>query len=142
MNLDIESEIMYKLKWLDMFSDELIGLEEGTPAQILEHILKKKWTLDSTDHDMIVMWHKFNYLEKGEKKQIESHMVAIGDDETNTAMSKTVGLPLAITAKLILQGKINLSGVHIPTRKELYEPVLEELEKMGFEFSERSVEPS
>lgn len=140
MNLDMDSEIMYKLKWLEIFSDELVGLKEGTPAQVLEHILKKKWTLDETDRDMIVMWHKFNYLENGVPKQIESHMVAIGDDDVNTAMSKTVGLPLAITAKLILQGKINLSGVHVPTKKQLYEPVLEELEKMGFEFSEREVE--
>ncbi len=142
MNLDIDDEIMYKIKWLGLFSDELIGLDNGTPAQILEHILKKKWTLDSSDHDMIVMWHKFNYLDNGQEKQVESHMVAIGDDDTNTAMSKTVGLPLAITAKLILQNKINLSGVHIPTRKEIYEPVLEELGQMGFEFSERSVDPS
>jgi saccharopine dehydrogenase-like NADP-dependent oxidoreductase len=67
-------------------------------------------------------------------------MVAIGDDETNTAMSKTVGFPLAIAAKLILQGKIDLTGVHIPTKKEIYRPVLAELEKMGFEFSERVVE--
>ncbi|MEP5612608.1 MAG: saccharopine dehydrogenase C-terminal domain-containing protein [Cyclobacteriaceae bacterium] len=142
LNLDMEAEIMFKLKWLDLFSDELVGLEKGTPAQILEHILKKKWTLDETDHDMIVMWHKFNYLENGEMRQVESHMVAIGDDETNTAMSKTVGLPLAIAAKLILQGKIDLSGVHIPTRKEIYEPVLKELEQMGFEFSERVVDPT
>lgn len=140
MNLDMESEIMYKLKWMNMFSDELVGLKEGTPAQVLEHILKKKWTLDETDRDMIVMWHKFNYLDKGQAKQIESHMVAVGDDDVNTAMSKTVGLPLAITAKLILQGKINLAGVHIPTKKELYAPVLDELGKMGFEFSERAVE--
>ncbi|MEQ9404247.1 MAG: saccharopine dehydrogenase NADP-binding domain-containing protein [Cyclobacteriaceae bacterium] len=142
MNLDMESEIMYKLNWLGMFSDELIGLEKGTPAQILEHILKKKWTLDEADRDMIVMWHKFNYLENGVPKQIESNMVAIGDDAINTAMSKTVGLPLAIAAKLIMQGKIDLTGVHIPTQKEIYKPVLEELENMGFEFSEREVDPA
>ena len=142
MNLDIESDIMYKIKWLDMFTDELVGIDSGTPAQILEHILKKKWTLDESDQDMIVMWHKFNYLENGAPKQIESHMVAIGDDDKNTAMSKTVGLPLAIAAKLVMQGKIDLTGVHIPTKKEIYEPVLEELEKLGFEFSERSVDPT
>jgi saccharopine dehydrogenase (NADP+, L-glutamate forming) len=140
MNLDMESDIMYKFKWLGMFSEELVGLDRGTPAQILEHILKKKWTLDPSEHDMIVMWHKFNFIENGMPKQIESHMVAIGDDETNTAMSKTVGFPLAIAAKLILQGKIDLTGVHIPTKKEIYRPVLAELEKMGFEFSERVVE--
>ena len=139
MNLDMESEIMYKMEWLGMFSEELIGLEKGSPAQILEHLLKKKWTLDASDHDMIVMWHKFNYYENGVEKQIESNMIAIGD-ETSTAMSKTVGLPLAIVAKLIMQGKINLSGVHTPTQKEIYEPVLAELEQIGFEFSERLVE--
>ena len=139
MNLDIESEIMYKLRWLGVFSDELVGIKKGTPAQILEHLLKKKWTLDPSDRDMIVMWHKFNYLENGTPRQIEAHMVAIGDDETNTAMSKTVGLPLAIAAKLILQNKLAINGVHIPTNKIIYNPVLDELEKMGFEFSEREV---
>ncbi|MEM6830955.1 MAG: saccharopine dehydrogenase C-terminal domain-containing protein [Bacteroidota bacterium] len=142
MNLDIDSEIMYKLKWLDVFSDEPVGLDKGTPAQILEHILKKKWTLSETDQDMIVMWHKFNYLSDGVPKQIESHMVAVGDDALNTAMSKTVGLPLAITAKLILQNRIKLSGVHIPTHSLIYGPVLNELERLGFEFSEREVEVS
>ncbi|MEM9339489.1 MAG: saccharopine dehydrogenase family protein [Bacteroidota bacterium] len=142
MNLDIDSEIMYKLKWLDVFSDEPVGLDKGTPAQILEHILKKKWTLNETDQDMIVMWHKFNYLSDGVPKQIESHMVAVGDDALNTAMSKTVGLPLAITAKLILQNRIKLSGVHIPTHSLIYGPVLNELERLGFEFSEREVEVS
>ncbi|MBV6644699.1 MAG: saccharopine dehydrogenase NADP-binding domain-containing protein [Cyclobacteriaceae bacterium] len=137
MNIGLESEEMYKLKWLGIFDDELIGIEEGTPAQILEHILKKKWSLDNSDRDMIVMWHKFDYLENGRPKQIQSHMVAIGDDEVNTAMSKTVGLPLAVTTKLILQGKINATGVHLPTEKVIYEPVLAELENMGFEFSER-----
>lgn len=141
LNLDMESEIMYKLKWLGLFSDELVGLDNGTPAQILEHILKKKWTLDANDRDMIVMWHKFNYVEQGTLKQTESHMVAIGDDDIHTAMSKTVGLPLAITSKLILQGKLSpLKGLQLPTNQLIYEPVLAELEQLGFEFSEREVE--
>ena len=67
-------------------------------------------------------------------------MVALGDDDVNTAMSKTVGLPLAITAKLILQGKINLTGGHVPIKKEIYLPVLEELNQIGFEFSESETE--
>ncbi len=64
-------------------------------------------------------------------------MVAVGDDAVNTAMSKTVGLPLAIAAKLLLQGRIKVNGVQIPTVKAIYDPVLSELESMGFEFSER-----
>lgn len=140
LNIGMESEEMYKLKWLDLFSDELVGLTKGTPAQILEHILKKKWTLDENDLDLIVMWHKFNYLENGNPKQIQAHMVVKGEDQTNTAMSKTVGLPLAMAAKHILSGKINRPGVHIPTHKDIYEPILAELEKVGFEFREREID--
>ena len=140
LNIGLESEIMYRLKWLGMFDDTLVGLKQGTPAQILEHILKKKWTIQPNDKDMIVMWHKFDFLENGIPRQIQSHMVVIGENSTDTGMSKTVGLPLAITAKLILNGKINLTGIQIPTVKELYEPVLMELDKMGFEFQEREIE--
>lgn len=142
LNLDLDNGIMFRLKWLGMFDDELVGLNRGTPAQILEHILKKKWTLDPQDKDMIVMWHKFNFIADGTPKQIESSMVSIGDDEVNTAMSKTVGLPLAIAAKMILQGKINLSGVHVPIKKEIYVPVLKELTNTGLQFNEREVEPT
>ncbi len=140
LNLNLESPEMYKLEFLDIFKDIPVGLTKGTPAQILEHILKKKWTLAPEDKDMIIMWHKFNFIANGEKKEIQSSMVAVGDDATQTAMSKTVGLPLAIAAKLILQGKIKLSGVHIPTIPEIYSPVLDELNEMGFEFSEWEVE--
>lgn len=137
MNLGLDSEEMFRLKWLGLFEEEPVGLDKGTPAQVLEHILKKKWTLEAPDKDRIVMWHKFDYLDQGRPKQIQSHMVATGDDLTHTAMSKTVGLPLGILAKLILTDRIDLKGVHIPTTKLLYEPVLAELEQMGFEFMER-----
>ena len=137
LNIGLESEEMYKLKWLGIFDDEPIGLDEGTPAQILEHILKKRWTLDETDRDMIIMWHKFDYLEGEKHKQIQSHMVVTGDDQVHTAMSKTVGYPLAVAARLILENKIQAPGVHIPTKKNIYKPILRELEDMGFEFMER-----
>ena len=125
---------------LGMFDDELVGLEQGTPAQILEHILKKKWTLDPTDLDMIVMWHKFNYRLNGENKVKHATLVAFGDDQENTAMAKTVGLPLGITAKLILQGKIAKKGVCVPILKEIYEPVLKELvDEFGIDFIEEEM---
>ncbi|MFY0651182.1 MAG: saccharopine dehydrogenase NADP-binding domain-containing protein [Cyclobacteriaceae bacterium] len=139
MNLELDSEIMYKLKWLGVFSDELVGISKGTPAQILEHILKKKWTMAPDDKDMIVMWHKFQYLQGGIRKEIQSHMVIEGTDATNTAMSKTVGLPLAVTAKLILTGQLTVMGVKIPTEKIIYEPVLSELRSYGINFAEREV---
>ena len=141
LNLDMEAEIMHKIKWLGLFSDDLVGLEEGTPAQILEHILKKKWTLTEEDNDMIVMWHKFNYIDS-DGKEIEEHatMVSCGEDPVHTAMSKTVGLPLGIATKLILEGKITTPGVQIPIHKEIYEPILEELKDFGFDFTEEKME--
>ncbi len=137
LNLGLESEEMYKLQWLGMFDEEPIGLDRGTPAQILEHILNKKWKLDPTDRDMIVMWHKFDFIQDGRPKQIQSHMVVEGENDVDTGMSKTVGLPLAIAAKLILNGEIKKPGVHTPTKKDLYEPILNGLGDAGFEFVER-----
>ncbi|UXP32992.1 saccharopine dehydrogenase NADP-binding domain-containing protein [Reichenbachiella agarivorans] len=136
MNLDMESEEMYKLKWLGMFEEELVGLDKGSPAQVLEHILKKKWTIQPDDKDMIVMWHKFEYVEDGKLKKLQSYMAVEGEDAIHTAMAKTVGLPLAVTAKLILQGKLVVSGVQIPTERSVYEPVLAELENHGINFTE------
>jgi len=142
MNLELDSEIMYKLKWLGVFSDELVGLKKGTPAQILEKILKKKWTIQSDEQDMIVMWHKFKFVRDHEEREIQSHMVIKGTDAINTAMSKTVGLPLAVTAKLILTGKLKVKGVKIPTEKEIYEPVLAALKAYGITFVEQEIEVS
>ena len=140
LNLDLEGEEMHKLRWLGLFEEEPIGLDKGTPAQILEHILKKKWTIEPNEKDMIVMWHKFEYLDNGQHKQIQSYMAVEGEDSINTAMSKTVGLPLAVTAKLVLQNKLAPKGVHIPTEKEVYEPVLQELEAYGITFTECEIE--
>ena len=137
MSMGLDSEEMYRLKWLGIFDDELVGLDKGTPAQILEHILKKKWTLEPEDKDMIVMWHKFNFLKNGEPREIQSHIVVTGEDQTDTAMSKTVGLPLAMGVKLLVTGELNLTGIHLPTEPELYNKILPELEGMGFSFSER-----
>ena len=140
INQPMNSDIMFRMRWLGMFEDQLVGLERGTPAQILEHILKKKWTLQKEDKDMIVMWHKFNFIDQGRQRQVESSMVALGDDDQNTAMAKTVGLPLAIAAKLILKQELNLPGIHVPIARDIYEPVLKELAQLGFDFNERETE--
>lgn len=140
LSLEIDGPEMHRLRWAGLFSEELVGLESGTPAQILEHILKKKWTLNDEDKDMIVMWHKFDFVANGEHRQIQSTMVAIGEDTIHTGMSKTVGLPMAIAAKLILQDKIISKGVQIPILKEIYDPILDELSELGIELSEVEME--
>jgi saccharopine dehydrogenase (NAD+, L-glutamate forming) len=85
------------------------------------------------------MWHKFTYLLNNEMKEIHSSMVYIGKDQTYTAMSDTVGLPVAICAKLILNGTIKTKGVQIPILKEIYEPVMRELEDFGMKYIEKVV---
>ncbi|MBC5840861.1 saccharopine dehydrogenase NADP-binding domain-containing protein [Flavobacterium sp. F-380] len=136
-----QDDIMWdKLLELDLFNkDKIIGLKNATPAQMLEKILNDKWTLQVNDKDMIVMYHKFGYELNGEKKQIDSKMVCLGDDQTYTAMAKTVGLPVAIAALQILNGKIKTPGVQLPITKEVYLPILKELEEYGVVFKEQSM---
>jgi saccharopine dehydrogenase-like NADP-dependent oxidoreductase len=125
---------------LDLFNrNKKVGLKDATPAQILEKILSESWTLEPHDKDMIVMYHKFGYVINGEEKQIDSKMVCIGDDQTYTAMAKTVGLPVAMATLLILNGKITTPGVQLPIRKEVYEPILKELEEYGVLFHEQDM---
>lgn len=124
------------LQWSGMFTDEPVGLKQGTPAQILEHILNKKWKLSDNDKDQIVMWHRFVYELNNKKHEIQSSLVATGADPVFTAMAKTVGLPLGIAAKLLAQNKITARGVVIPTTKQFYEPILAELKVQGINFNE------
>jgi saccharopine dehydrogenase (NADP+, L-glutamate forming) len=91
---------------------------------------------------MIVMWHRFRYSLQGKNIELQSTLIAIGDDPVHTAMSKTVGLPIAIAAKFILTGQWQLKGVCLPTTSDIYLPVLEELSSMGIRFKETEVERS
>jgi saccharopine dehydrogenase-like NADP-dependent oxidoreductase len=131
---------MYRLRWLGIFDNKKkIGLKQATPAQILQKLLTEKWAFLPNDRDMLVMQHQFGYKLKGEQRHMISSMIVEGDDHVHTAMAKTVGLPLAIAVKLILTGKLNLSGVHIPIKKEIYAPILKELEEHGIRFIEEEV---
>lgn len=134
-----DSELMEKLKWLGLFDETIIGIPDLTPARVLQHILEKKWVMDSGDKDMIVMEHQFDYVRLGSHRKLYSTLVVIGDDSPNTAMSKSVGLPVGIIAALILKGKTDITGVQIPVEKQIYEPVLKELKEFGIEFRERDM---
>ncbi len=137
--ISLEGEEMKRLRWSGLFSEEKIGLEKGTPAQLLEHILNKKWKLKPGDKDFIVMWHRFRYQLNGIEKEIQAWLTTKGEDETQTAMAKTVGLPLAIACKLLLQNKIKSRGVVIPLQREIYEPILNELKELGIGLEERKI---
>jgi len=137
LKIDQDDIIWDKLKCLDLFSSEkTIGIKDATPAQALQRILEEKWTLREDDKDMIIMYHKFGFKISDKKYMRESYMVVYGDDSQHTAMAKTVGLPTAICALQILNGEINSPGILLPVEKEVYKPVLEELEEYGIQFTE------
>ncbi|MCT8339568.1 saccharopine dehydrogenase NADP-binding domain-containing protein [Flavobacteriaceae bacterium TK19130] len=141
LKIDQDDLMWGKLEELDIFNpNKKIGIKDATPAQALQKILEDKWTLQPDDKDMIVMYHKFGYELDGKKKQIDSNMVIIGEDQTHTAMAKTVGLPVAMAALKILNEEITTPGVQIPISKEVYEPILEELKGHGISFKEHFTE--
>ncbi len=125
------------LEFLGLFDDALVPAAAKSSADILQYLLETKWVMQPQDKDMIVMLHEIEYETiDGNKKKIESSLVVKGDNNLRTAMAKTVGLPLGIAAKLILNDTIKMTGVHIPIAKEIYEPVLKELEGFGVVFKE------
>jgi len=134
LRIEQDDYMWEKLVWLGIFEDKKIGLKNASPAQILQKILQDKWTLSPQDKDMIVMWHRVTYkLDKIEKSLI-SHMTFIGKDSNLTAMSDTVGLPLGIATKMLLNGSIKTRGVVLPLDKQIYDPVLKELKQYGIDF--------
>lgn len=136
LNLSSESLEMPLIAWLGLFEDTPIGLTNVSPARILEHLLTQKWKLKPEDKDMVVMQHLLGYELDGETKQLKATLVIKGDDAIHTAMAKTVGLPVGMAARLLLQGRINRLGVIIPIYPDIYEPVLAELKLYGIYFVE------
>jgi saccharopine dehydrogenase-like NADP-dependent oxidoreductase len=133
----LEKPLQDQMNMLEL--DSILPLPEGirSSADILQKILEKKWVLQPEDKDMIVMQHEIEYTDKTHQhKKITSSLIVKGIDQERTAMAKTVGLPLGIAAKLILNGVIKAKGLKIPIEKEIYEPVLKELQLAGIEFNE------
>ena len=140
LKIDQDDIVWDKLLELDLFSNKkMVELKKATPAQILQKILEESWTLNEDEKDMIVMYHKFGYELNGEKFQIDATMVTLGEDRVYTAMAKTVGLPVAIATLAILNEKITTPGVQMPITKEVYDPILKELEEYGITFKETEV---
>lgn len=140
LKIDQDDIMWEKLIELDIFNPKKkIGLKNATPAKMLQKILEESWTLSKDDKDMIVMQHLFGYEKNGKKEQIESSLIVYGENQTYTAMAKTVGLPVGIAALKILTGKIKTPGVQRPITREIYEPILKELSLYGIKFTERKV---
>lgn len=139
LGIDEESEMMERLRWLGIFDDQRIGVPGLSPARILQRILEEKWKLDPGDKDMIVMQHQFDFELNHEHFKRYATLVFIGKDSVQTAMSLTVGLPLAMIAKRILTGQFSLPGVQLPISSSIYNPVLEELKEHGIHFIEEEI---
>lgn len=118
-----------------IFSQEKISPCISSPAELLQKLLERSWKMDPQDKDMIVMQHQFGYDMPNGKRQSHSSSLIIKGDENYSAMAKTVGLPLGIACKLVLKDKIRTKGVLIPTIKELYQPILEELKGLDIRFT-------
>jgi len=139
LGLDKNSDMMDRLRWLGIFDDTKVGLAGLSPAKVLQKILEEKWQLEPDDKDMIVMQHQFDFEKEGIRKKRFSTMVCIGEDTVHTAMSLTVGLPLAMITRRILEGEYKKKGVQLPIQAEIYNPVLEELKEYGIRFVENEL---
>jgi saccharopine dehydrogenase (NADP+, L-glutamate forming) len=132
------------LLWTGLLSDKFIRKSHGTPAEILLDLLSQKLKFKPGDTDMLVFYERVEYDLQGELFEHVSHLVTRGLDYLHTAISRTVGLPAAIGAKLILNGKIESRGVLFPWTREVYEPILDELAELGIAYtsSEKKIEKS
>jgi saccharopine dehydrogenase (NADP+, L-glutamate forming) len=128
--------ILKQFDFLELNSVELLPVHVKCSADILQYCLEQKMALEAADKDMIVMLHEIDYTLNEDAHSVKSSLIVKGEDNIRTAMAKTVGLPLGIAAKLILEEKIKLKGLHIPTHKEIYELVLEELKEHDILFME------
>jgi saccharopine dehydrogenase-like NADP-dependent oxidoreductase len=119
-------------------NETIVNKGECSAASILQIALEKKLALKPGDKDLVVMQHEIEFEKENKKHRSISTLILNGENDVHTAMAKTVGLPLGIAAKLILNGTITLKGLHIPIVKEIYNPVLEELKHHGIIFREQN----
>jgi len=122
-------------EWLGLFDNTPIPSTARSSADVLQYLLETRLAMSPQDRDMIVMQHEITYKRSGRSRTEKSTLIVKGEDSSHTAMARTVGLPLGIAARLILEGRIGLTGLHIPILPEIYDPVLHELEQLGIRFT-------
>jgi saccharopine dehydrogenase (NADP+, L-glutamate forming) len=137
LNLSVDSEVIGRLEWLGLFGDETVP-DYDNYLDILSHRLQEKLYYKEGEKDMLLMRHKFVVENKDKSRDvITSTMIDYGIPGGDSSMARTVSLPLAIGVRLMAEGKINLTGVQIANKKEIYEPVLRELEQMNIKLEEK-----
>lgn len=138
LQLEAEGKEIGMLDWLGLFSNEKVQNQGNCPsADILLALLSEKWKMGYADKDMVVMHHEIEYEHKGKEIALKSSLVVTGEGGERTAMARTVGMPMAILAELLLTKKLKPPiGVVIPVMPSVYKPVLRELEYAGIGFSD------
>jgi saccharopine dehydrogenase-like NADP-dependent oxidoreductase len=136
LGLELDSHAIVAMEWLGLFSDDRVHLDEGSTFDITSDLMLKKMMLPEGGRDMVIMLHSFLIeTAEGKKEVIKSRLLDYATKE-DTSIARTVALPAAIAVKMILDGEITVTGVHIPIAKTIYEPILNELEKMGISMVE------
>jgi len=131
LNESEDGDVLKKIEWLGLLNDEKIMLTDVSPAEILLDLLKKKWKFTERDKDMVILQTEVEYEIQNKVEKIISSLIVYGNPGYNTAMATTVGLPLGVGAKLILNNKIKEKGVIIPIHADIYKPALKELAELG-----------
>lgn len=139
LSIDTNSEVMHQLKWLGILENNALGVTGKTAADYLQGLLEQKWSLNTNDRDMVVMQHRIWYEQEGIQQAIQSDLTYIGTDARKTAMADLVGLPLAVTTRLFLEGKLPIPKKAIPVQPEIFLPVMTLLEDVGVRFTEHQV---
>jgi len=137
LGIPADGAVMARLVWAGLFSDAPIGSTRVAPIDVLSARLAESMTYRSGERDMIVLRHQFGFVDdRGRTGTKVATLVAFGEPAGDSAMARTVSLPAAVAARLILDGRIASSGVRIPVDPGIYEPVLDALEPMGIVFRE------
>lgn len=128
---------MQKLKWLGLFSNESLGANGNTSTHMMVELLNQKLVMPQGARDMVILVHEMEVTyEHGPNEKITSTLIEYGEPGGITAMAKTVGMPLGIAVKLILNQELPLTGVQIPTHPAIYKPILSELASEGLAFQD------
>ena len=130
-------KVMKQLEWLGLFSKRRIKFSRATPALLLETLLMDKWEMKAKDRDMVLMQHEYDYILDGERKSLISTLKLTGKNGRQTALAQVVGLPMAILLKMVLTGQITDTGMDVPMRPEVYQPLLAEMADLGIAFQDK-----
>lgn len=131
------SLILKKFKWLGLFDDSPLPIKKGAPIDLLTALMQDRLSYKKNERDLLVMHHQFEAKFKDKTQKITSTLIDYGIPDGDSSMARTVSLPAAIGVRMILEGKIQLTGVHMPIIPEIYEPVLTELENLDIKLEEK-----